>query len=128
MHRIRFLLVADSPGHTTGYYVVARALREAGVEVILGGYAQPEGIVETAIQEDVDFIGYRIMDREPLAVVSRLREVLEDRGHDGVRVIVGGIVARRDIPRLKELGVEAVFRPGTRLDDIVAHVSAVAPR
>jgi len=124
MRRIRFLLVADSPGHTTGYYVVARALREAGVEVILGGYAQPEEIVETAIQEDVDFIGYRIMDREPLAIVSHLRQVLDRRGHQGIRVVVGGIVARRDIARLKEVGVEAVFRPGAKLDDIVAHVTA----
>jgi len=67
------------------------------------------------------------MDREPLAVVSRLREVLEDRGHDGVRVIVGGIVARRDIPRLKKLGGRSGVPSGTRLEDIVAHVSAVAP-
>ena len=62
--KIRFLLVADSPGHTTGYYVVARALREAGIEVILGGFQQPSGIVEAAAQEDVDYVGYRIMDRE----------------------------------------------------------------
>jgi methylmalonyl-CoA mutase, C-terminal domain len=122
MRRIRMLLVADSPGHTTGYYVVARALREAGVEVILGGFAQPEEIVETAIQEDVEFVGYRIMDREPLVLVSRLRELLDGRGQSGMRVVVGGIVARHDIPRLRELGVEAVFRPGSRLDEIVAHI------
>lgn len=122
MRRIRFLLVADSPGHTTGYYVVARALREAGVEVILGGFAQPDEIVETAIQEDVEFIGYRIMDREPLVLVSRLRELLEGRAQRSMRLIVGGIVARGDIPRLRELGVEAVFRPGSSLDDIVSHV------
>jgi len=123
MHRIRFLLVADSPGHTTGYYVVARALREAGVEVILGGYAQADEIAETAIQEDVDFIGYRIMDREPLAIVSRLCEILKNRASEGIRLIVGGIVARADISKLKELGVEAVFRPGAKLSDIVAHVT-----
>jgi len=128
MQRIRFLLVADSPGHTTGYYVVARALREAGVEVILGGYAQAEEIVETAIQEDVDFIGYRIMDREPLAIVSRLREVLEHRGHGGIRLIVGGIVARHDVARLRALGVESVFRPGAKLSDIVAHVTGASAR
>ncbi len=122
MRPIRFLLVADSPGHTTGYYIVARALREAGVEVILGGFAQPEEIVETAIQEDVEFIGYRIMDREPIVLVSRLRELLDDRGQRATRVVVGGIVARRDIPQLRELGVEAVFRPGSSLDEIVAHI------
>jgi isobutyryl-CoA mutase small subunit len=125
-HRIRFLLVADSPGHTTGYYVVARALRDAGIDVILGGYAQPEQIVETAIQEDADCIGYRIMDREPLVVVSRLREVLAERGQTHIRVLVGGIVSRRDIPRLRELGVEAVFRPGASLDHIVAQVTGNA--
>ena len=120
--RIRFLLVADSPGHTTGYYVVARALREAGVEVILSGHAQPEQIVEIAIQEDVDWIGYRIMDREPLVVVGRLMELLAEQGHLQVRVVVGGIIARKDIERLKQAGVEAVFRPGSSLDDIVAAV------
>ncbi len=122
--RIRFLLVADSPGHTTGYYVVARALREAGVEVILGGDAQPEQIVETAIQEDADWIGYRIMDREPLVVVSRLMEVLAERDQMHVRVVLGGIIARSDIERLKQLGVEAVFRPGSSLDDIVTVVTS----
>jgi methylmalonyl-CoA mutase C-terminal domain/subunit len=122
--RIRFLLVADSPGHTTGYYVVARALREAGVEVILGGDAQPEQIVETAIQEDADWIGYRIMDREPLVVVSRLMEVLAERDQMHVRVVLGGIIARSDIERLKQLGVEAVFRPGSSLDDIVTAVTS----
>ncbi len=119
---IRFLLVADSPGHTTGYYIIARALREAGVEVILGGYLQTEGIVEAAIQEDVDFIGYRIMDREPMMLVPPLMELLAQRGLDQVRMVVGGIIPQRDIPRLKELGVDTVFRPGARLDDIVAHI------
>jgi methylmalonyl-CoA mutase C-terminal domain/subunit len=126
MRKIRFLLVADSPGHTTGYYVVARALRDAGVEVILGGHAQPEEIVETAVQEDIDFIGYRIMDREPLLIVSRLREILSARGLRHIRLVVGGIVARRAIPGLKELGVEEVFRPGTNLDDIASHVTGRA--
>ena len=126
MRKIRFLLVADSPGHTTGYFVVAQALRDAGVEVILGGYAQPDEIVETAVQEDVDCIGYRIMDREPLIIISRLREILSARGLPHVRLVVGGIVARRSIPRLKELGVEEVFRPGTNLNDIVAHVTGNA--
>ncbi len=123
MRRIRFLLVADSPGHTTGYYVVGRALREAGVEVILGGYARPEEIVETALQEDVDCIGLRIMDREPVMLVSRLRQLLSERGLPDMRVVVGGIIAGSDIGRLKKLGVEAVFRPGAKLGDIVAQVS-----
>ncbi|MBI2914020.1 MAG: cobalamin B12-binding domain-containing protein [Chloroflexi bacterium] len=125
--KVRFLLVADSPGHTTGYYIIARALREAGVEVILGGYLQTEAIVEAAIQEDVDFIGYRIMDREPMMLIPPLMELLAERGLDQVRVVVGGIIPQRDITRFKELGVDAVFRPGARLDDIVAHVLGGRP-
>ncbi len=126
--KIRFLLVADSPGHTTGYYVVARALREAGVEVILGGFQQPAGIVEAAAQEDVDFIGYRIMDREPLIMVGRLFELLRAREMGDVQVVVGGIISPRDVPRLKAMGVGEIFRPGTRLDDIVAYVREHAPQ
>jgi methylmalonyl-CoA mutase C-terminal domain/subunit len=82
--------------------------------------------VETAIQEDVNCIGYRIMDREPLVVVSRLMELLTKRGRPHIRVVVGGIIPRQEIPRLKALGVEAVFRLGASLDDIVAQVIGTA--
>ena len=126
--KIRFLLVADTPGHTTGYYVVARALREAGIEVILGGFQQPSGIVEAAAQEDVDYIGYRIMDREPRIVVSLLMERLKERGLEHVQVVVGGIIPRQDIPKLKAMGVGEVFRPGAKLTDIVAYVRGHAHR
>jgi methylmalonyl-CoA mutase C-terminal domain/subunit len=126
--KIRFLLVADSPGHTTGYYVVARALREAGIEVILGGFQQPSGMVEAAAQEDVDYIGYRIMDREPPLVVSLLMERLKEKGLEHIQVVVGGIVPRRDVPKLKAMGVGEVFRPGAKLADIVAYVKEHAHR
>jgi len=126
--KIRFLLVADSPGHTTGYYVVARALREAGIEVILGGFQQPSGIVEAAAQEDVDYVGYRIMDREPPLMISLLMERLKERGLEHVEVVVGGIIPRRDIPKLKAMGVGEIFRPGAKLADIVAYVKNHAPR
>ena len=126
--KIRFLLVADSPGHTTGYYVVARALREAGIEVILGGFQQPSGIVEAASQEDVDYIGYRIMDREPPLVVSLLMERLKEKGLEHIQVVVGGIVPRWDVPKLKAMGVGEVFRPGAKLADIVAYVKEHAHR
>ena len=126
--KMRFLLVADSPGHTAGYYVVARALREAGIEVILGGFQQPSGIVEAAAQEDVDHIGYRIMDREPRIMVSLLMELLKERGLHHVRVVVGGIISREDVPRLRAMGVGEVFRPGAKLADIVAYVKSHAPR
>ncbi len=126
--KIRFLLVADTPGHTTGYYVVARALREAGIEVILGGFQQPSGMVEAAAQEDVDYIGYRIMDREPCLVVSLLMERLKERGLEHVQVVAGGIIPRQDIPKLKAMGVGQIFRPGAKLADIVAYVKGHAPR
>ena len=126
--KLRFLLVADTPGHTTGYYVVARALREAGIEVILAGFQQPSGMVEAAAQEDVDYVGYRIMDREPRIVASLLMEQLKERGLEHVQVVVGGIIPRGDIPKLKDMGVGEVFRPGAKLADIVAYVKGHAPR
>ena len=109
--KIRFLLVADTPGHTTGYYVVARALREAGIEVILGGFQQPSGMVEAAAQEDVDYIGYRIMDREPRLVVSLLMERLKERGLEHVQVVVGGIIPDDDARELRDAGVKRVYTP-----------------
>ncbi len=118
----RVLMVADSKGHTTGYYVVARALRDAGFEVILGGYLTPEEIVETALQEDVGCIGQRIMDRDPLAVVEPLMRLLAERGLRDVPVMVGGIIPPPVVTQLRRLGVGAVFRPGARLDDIVEYV------
>ena len=125
---MRFLLVADSPGHTMGYYVVAKALREAGIEVILGGFQQPSGIAEAAAQEDVNCVGYRIMDREPSIVVGRLMELLRERGLEDIPVVVGGIIAKEDIPVLKAMGVSEVFRPGARLEDIVRYVKESAAR
>ena len=122
MSRVRFLMVSDSRGHTAGYYTVARALRDAGAEVILGGFLQPEEIAEVAGQEDVDFIGYRIMDREPLAVVGPLMESLESHGLGHVRVIAGGIISPRASKELQGMGVERIFRPGSRLEDIAAFV------
>ncbi len=122
MGRVRFLMVADSRGHTTGYYAVSRALRDAGVEVVLGGFLPAAGIVEVATQEDVDFIGYRIMDREPVSVVAPLMDLLRSSGMEHVRVVVGGIVPPAKSRQLQALGVERIFRPGSRLEDIAAYV------
>jgi methylmalonyl-CoA mutase C-terminal domain/subunit len=118
--KVRVLLVMDSIGHSTGYYVVAKGLQEAGLEVVLGGYQIPREIVDTAIEEDVDIIGYRIMDGAPDILVERLMSLLKERGVSDVEVIVGGIIPPSLIPRIKDMGVGEVFTPGTRIQDIVS--------
>ena len=120
--KIRVLLVMDSLGHSTGYYVVAKGLQEAGIEVVLGGYQIPREIVDTAVEEDVDFIGYRIMDGAPDILVGRLMSLLKERGVPDIKVIVGGIIPPGTIPLIKGMGVREVFTPGTRIQDIVSCV------
>lgn len=120
--RVRFLLAADTSGHTAGYYVVAQGLRDAGVEVVALGHTEPPEIADAALQEDVDLVGYRIMDRDPLELVSTLRGCLEERGLGDLPLVVGGIVRHDAIPALKEKGVVGVFGPGTRIPDLVAFV------
>ena len=116
--KIRMLLTRHPyDGHERGYNIVATGLRERGIEVILGGTQLAGEIVETAIQEDVDFIGYRITSGEPSILVDILFKKLREKGVD-IPVIVGGIVATKDIPRLKEMGVVEVFRPGNSMDSI----------
>ena len=117
---LKILLATDTAGHTTGYYVVARGLRDAGFEVVLGGHLVPRRIAEVAVQEDADVIGYRIMDGAPEILVPMLMASLKTHGAAGIPVIVGGIVSPRLMPRLKELGVRAVFTPGTPLPTIVS--------
>ncbi|MBI2877595.1 MAG: cobalamin B12-binding domain-containing protein [Candidatus Tectomicrobia bacterium] len=121
--KIRVLLVMDSSGHSTGYYVVAKGLQEAGIEVILGGYQIPREIVDTAVEEDVDFIGYRIMDGAPDILVGRLMELLKEKGISGTGVVVGGIIPPAQIPLLKEMGVRGVFTPGTKIQEIVSCIA-----
>ena len=118
----RVLLVMDSLGHSTGYYVVAKGLQEAGIEVVLGGYQIPREIVDTAVEEDVDFIGYRIMDGAPDILVGRLMSLLKERGVPDIKVIVGGIIPPSMISLIKGMGVREVFTPGTRIQDIVSCV------
>lgn len=116
---LRFLLASDTTGHTAGYYVVSRGLREAGILVISLGYAEPHEIAEAALKEGADIIGYRIMDREPVPLVSALTEAMEELRIGHVTIVVGGIIRRDAIPALREMGVESVFGPGTRIADIV---------
>ncbi|GBD14490.1 putative methylmalonyl-CoA mutase large subunit [bacterium HR25] len=116
---IRVLLASDTPGHTAGYYVVARGLRDAGLEVIASGYMEPPVAAEAAVQEDVDCIGYRIMDKDPVTLVSSLLEHLERLGAREIPVVVGGIIPRPLHSELERLGVAGIFPPGSRLADIV---------
>ncbi len=129
--KIRVLIAKPGlDGHDRGAKVVARALRDAGMEVIYTGLRQtPEMIVEAALQEDVDVIGLSILSGAHMALVPRVFELLRAEGLDDVIVIVGGIIPDDDIPALRALGVSAVFGPGTNTEDTVAHIrGAVAAR
>lgn len=123
---MRVLLVQDSTGHSTGYHVVARGLRDAGIEVILGGALLPRQIARLAAEEGADAVGYRIMDASPAILVARLVEELERLGLADIPVVVGGIVPEEDLARLKALGVLAVFQPGARFEEIAGCFRAFA--
>ena len=107
-------------GHDRGAKVIARALRDAGMEVIYTGLRQtPEMIVNAALQEDVQVIGLSILSGAHNAIVPRVIELLREKAMTDVKVIVGGIVPDDDAAELKKLGVAAVFQPGASLDAIV---------
>ena len=122
--RLRFLLACDTSGHTAGYYVVAQGLRDAGMEVITLGHSEPAGVADAALQEDVDFIGYRISDKDAVTLISSLMTAMEERGISQVPIVVGGIIRREAVPVLKEMGVTGVFGPGSRIPDIAEFVYA----
>ncbi len=104
-------------GHDRGAKVVAHALKDAGFEVIYTGLHQTvEMILETAVQEDVDIIGLSIMSGAHIPICQKLLKSLRDRGVEDIMVLVGGVIPSRDIPKLKELGVAAVFPGGSDLD------------
>jgi methylmalonyl-CoA mutase C-terminal domain/subunit len=110
-------------GHDRGAKVVARALRDAGMEVIYTGLRQsPEQIVAAAAQEDADVIGLSILSGAHLPICRRVVELLHERGMDSVRVLVGGIIPGQDIPELKKLGVTEVFLPGASTQDVVRSI------
>ena len=110
-------------GHDRGAKVVALALRDAGMEVIYTGLHQTtDQIVRTALQEAVDVIGLSIMSGAHLPICRTLQEKMKAEGMDDVPIVVGGVIPRRDIPRLKELGVSGVFPGGTKFDKIIAGI------
>ena len=107
-------------GHDRGAKVVARALRDAGIEVIYTGLHQtPEQIVATAIAEDADGIGLSILSGAHMTLFQAVLDLLRERGASDIRVFGGGIIPDDDIPKLEEMGVAHVFTPGTRTDEIV---------
>ena len=112
-------------GHDRGAKIIARALRDAGMEVIYTGLRQtPEMIVNAALQEDVQVIGLSILSGAHNAIVPRILELLREKGMTGVLVIVGGIIPGEDAAALKQAGVAGVFQPGSSLEDIVSFIRA----
>jgi len=110
-------------GHDRGAKVVARALRDAGMEVIYTGLRQtPEMIAEAALQEDADAVGISILSGAHMVLVPRILELLKANGQDHVKVFVGGIIPDEDTPRLLELGVAGIYGPGTLTDAIVSDI------
>jgi methylmalonyl-CoA mutase C-terminal domain/subunit len=130
--RIRVLVAKPGlDGHDRGAKIVARALRDAGMEVIYTGLRQtPEQIVSAALQEDVDAIGISILSGAHNTIIPHICELLRGEGMDDVLLVVGGIIPDEDIPALKKAGVAEVFQPGAStqaiIDFIRSHVRAVA--
>jgi methylmalonyl-CoA mutase C-terminal domain/subunit len=131
--RIRVLVAKPGlDGHDRGAKIVARALRDAGMEVIYTGLRQtPEQIVSAAVQEDVDAIGISILSGAHNTIMPRICELLRAQGMNDVAVLVGGIIPDEDIPGLKQAGVAEVFQPGASTEDIIefirSHLQEKAP-
>ena len=130
--RIRVVIAKPGlDGHDRGAKVVARALRDAGMEVVYTGLHQtPEQIVETVVQEDADAVGLSVLSGAHMTLFTRLAELMRERGVDDVVVFGGGIIPDEDIPELEKLGVARIFTPGATTTEIVdwvrAHVGAPA--
>lgn len=122
--KIRVLVAKPGlDGHDRGAKVIARALRDAGMEVIYTGLRQtPEMIAEAALQEDVAVVGLSILSGAHMALVPRILELLRSQGLDDVRVFVGGIIPDEDVPALQALGVAGIFGPGASTESIISAV------
>ena len=116
-------------GHDRGAKVIARALREAGMEVIYTGLRQsPEMIVEAALQEDVDVIGLSILSGSHMELFPIIVKGLKRKGMKDVLIVAGGIIPEEDVPALKKIGIEAIFRPGSRTQDVVDFIKKAIAR
>jgi methylmalonyl-CoA mutase C-terminal domain/subunit len=124
MRPIRVVVAkAGLDGHDRGAKVVARALRDAGMEVIYTGVHQtPEQVVETALQEDVDAIGISLLSGAHNYIFPRVSQLMREKGMDDVLLFGGGIIPAADVPGLAKVGVERVFPPGASLDEIVRYL------
>ena len=128
MRKLRVVIAKPGlDGHDRGAKVIARALRDAGMEVIYTGLRQtPEMIAGAALQEDADVIGLSILSGAHNHIAPRLMELLHAKGLDDVLVVIGGIIPDVDIPRLKDIGVKGIFLPGTPMQEIVEFINANA--
>jgi methylmalonyl-CoA mutase C-terminal domain/subunit len=124
--KIRVLLAKPGlDGHDRGVKVIARALRDAGMEVIYTGLRQtPEQIAAAALQEDVDIVGLSILSGAHMTIFPRVYDLMLKNGMDDVVLFGGGIIPEDDIPKLKEQGVSEVFLPGTSTEDIITFIRA----
>jgi methylmalonyl-CoA mutase C-terminal domain/subunit len=125
MRKIRVVIAKPGlDGHDRGAKVIARALRDAGMEVIYTGLRQtPEQIVAAALQEDADVIGLSILSGAHMHICPRVMELLQQKGLQDVLVVVGGIIPDVDIPRLQEVGVKGIFLPGTPMQEIIDFIN-----
>ena len=126
--KIRVLIAKPGlDGHDRGAKIVARALRDAGMEVIYSGLHQtPEQIAETAIQEDVDIVGLSCLSGAHMTLFPRVTALLKEKDAADIIVVGGGIIPEGDIPKLKDSGISMIFGPGTPLDDIIEYHRKVA--
>jgi methylmalonyl-CoA mutase, C-terminal domain len=124
--KIRVLVAKPGlDGHDRGAKVVARALRDAGMEVIYTGLRQtPEMIAEAALQEDVDVVGLSVLSGAHMALVPRVLELLKANGQEMVKVFIGGIIPDEDVPELKKMGVTGIYGPGAPTGQIIDDVKA----
>ena len=128
MRKLRVVIAKPGlDGHDRGAKVIARALRDAGMEVIYTGLRQtPEMIAAAALQEDADVVGLSILSGAHNHIAPRLMELLKQKGLDDVLVVIGGIIPDVDIPKLKEIGVKGIFLPGTPMQEIITFINANA--
>lgn len=125
MRKLRVIIAKPGlDGHDRGAKVIARALRDAGMEVIYTGLRQtPDQIATAALQEDADVIGLSILSGAHNHIAPRLMELLKQKGLDDVLVLIGGIIPDVDIPKLREIGVKGIFLPGTAMQDIIEFIT-----
>ena len=124
--RIRVVVAKPGlDGHDRGAKIIARALRDAGMEVIYTGLHQtPEQIVETALQEDADAVGISILSGAHMTLVPKIAQLLKEQGAGDVCLVVGGTIPADDIPELKRLGVAEIFTPGSTVQEIIDFIQA----